>query len=80
MSQSEIIKALEKKKEPLTSKELSVYLSIRQETILKNLKKLLQHKEIKSRKPTEKEMRAKGYDGHNMNSRWRVFFLEGCAN
>jgi len=77
MSQDDILKTLERKKEPLTSKELSEYLEIRQETIIKALKKLLKHKEVKARKPTEKEMRDKGYKGHNMNSRWRVFFING---
>lgn len=76
MGQDDIIKILQKKKEPLTSNELAEYLNIRQETIIRALNKLLKHKEVKCRKPTEKEMRAKGYDGHNMNSRWRVFFID----
>ena len=73
MSQDDVLRMLEEKKEPLSSKELSIYLNIRQETIIKTLRKLLKQKAIKSKHPTEKEMRSKGYKGHNMNGKWRLF-------
>ena len=76
MSQDEIIKVLQKKKEPLTSKELADYLQIRQETIIKSLTKLIEHKEVKARKPTKEEIDKKGWNKCNMNSRWRVFLIK----
>lgn len=76
MSQDDILKALEKKEEPLTSRELSEYCNIRQETIIKALKNLLKHKEILCRKITKKEIKNKGYIKGNLNSRFRVFFVK----
>lgn len=81
MSQDDIIKILEKKKEPLTSRELSEYLNITQKTIIRTLKKLLKYKEIESRKMTPEDIKNK-QDIINMthkNSRWRVFFVKSCG-
>lgn len=75
MSQDDIIKLLEKKKTPLTSRELAEYLEIRQETIIKTLKKLLKHNEVQSRKPTPQEIIDKGWS-HHINSRFRLFFID----
>jgi transcription initiation factor IIE alpha subunit len=77
MSQDDIIKILEEKKEPLTSKELAEYCNIRVETIRRTLKKLLKHKEVIARKITKREIKKKGYaDNNNLNSRFRVFFVD----
>jgi Mn-dependent DtxR family transcriptional regulator len=79
MSQNNILRMFEKKKEPLTSKELSEYLKIRQETIIKTLKKLVEQKELKSRHLTKQELEKKGYVKKDivskLNSRFRIFYM-----
>ena len=76
MSQEDIINVLRKKKEPLTSKELSEYIDVRIETIGKTLKKLVKHKEVIARKISAKEKKEKGYDKIKcINNRTQVFFL-----
>jgi len=76
MSQSDILKVLEEKKEPLTSRELAEYCKIRVETIRRTLKKLLKHKEILARRITDEEIKQRGYISKSLNSRFRVFFLK----
>ena len=76
MSQEEIIDVLRKKKEPLTSKELSLYIDVRIENIRRQLKKLVDHKEVLARKISKKEKTEKGYDKIKcMTNRTQVFFL-----
>ena len=76
MSQDEIIKTLKEKKEPLTSKELAEYIGIRQETIIKALKKLIKSRDIKCRRLTKEDKEDKGHMP-NMNNRMRVFWVDG---
>lgn len=77
MSQDDIIKILESKKEPLTSKELSEYLDITIENIRRTLKKLVEHKEVKARPLTSEERTSKGYNNiKNVNNRTKVFWIE----
>jgi transcription initiation factor IIE alpha subunit len=74
MTQGDIVKLLLKKKEPLTSKEISQLLDIRQESIIKSLNKLLKYDEIKCRKITKEELEDKGYI--RFFSRFKVFWIE----
>lgn len=77
MSQDEIVKLLKKKKKDVfTSKEIAELLDIRQETILKSLKKLLKYEEINSRKITKEELEKKGYSSKQFSSRFWVYWFE----
>ena len=77
MSQSDIIKLLEKKKnKPFTSREISILIKVRQENVLRSIKKLLNEEEILSRKITPEELKDKGYDSKQMPSRFWVYWIE----
>lgn len=73
MSQGDIIELLRKKKEPLTSRELSEYLKVRQETIIKALKRMVKFHEVDERRINKKEIIDKGYLGKKINSRFMVY-------
>lgn len=76
MSQHDIVQLLLKKKEPLTSKEIAQLLSIRQESIIRSLKKLLRYNEVQARKMTVEEKKERNVDIKNKCSRFRVFWIE----
>lgn len=77
MSQSDIIKLLEKKKNKVfTSKEIAMLIEVRQENVLRSIKKLLEYEEIKSRKITPEELIDKGYDSKQMPTRFWVYWAE----
>jgi transcription initiation factor IIE alpha subunit len=77
MSQSDILKLLEKKKKKVfTSKEISEILKVRQENILRSIAKLLEYDEIKSRKITSEELKDKGYDSKQLPTRFWVYWVE----
>jgi transcription initiation factor IIE alpha subunit len=76
MSQDSIVKLLMKKKEPLTSKEISELLEIRQETIIKALNKLLKYHEVNCRKITVEEREERGYTKCKGFSRFKVFWID----
>jgi phage regulator Rha-like protein len=77
MSQSDIIELLEKKKKKVfTSKEISELLEVRQENILRSIKKLLEYEEIKSRKITKEEIKDKGYESKQLPTRFWVYWVE----
>lgn len=76
MSQDSIVKLLLKKKEPLTSKEISELLEIRQETIIKALNQLIKYKEVSCRKIKEEEKIKRGYSNNKGLSRFKVFWIE----
>lgn len=77
MSQSDILKLLEKKKKKVfTSKEISEILKVRQENILRSIAKLLEYDEIKSRKITSEELKDKGYDSKQLPTRFWVYWVD----
>ncbi len=77
MSQSDIIKLLQKKKnKPFTSKEIALLIHVRQENVLRSIKTLLEYEEIKSRKITPEELKEKGYDSKQMPTRFWVYWIE----
>ena len=77
MSQSDIVNLLvKKKKKVFTSKEISEILEVRQENILRSIKRLLECHEISSRKITKEELTAKGYDKKQRPTRFWVYWID----
>ena len=75
MSQQEVLNFLEKNKNKVwTSKEIAEYLKIRQDSVLKNLRKLLKYNEVGSRRITKKEIKEKGLENKHITTRFRIFF------
>jgi phage regulator Rha-like protein len=77
MSQSDIVNLLvKKKKKVFTSKEISEILEVRQENILRSIKRLLECHEISSRKITKEELTAKGYDKKHRPTRFWFYWID----